>query len=150
MKLNLLICNLSKLTYGINCTSLPNVDIIKTPSFISAVGVGKYPCAITWPGYFAFSDPEAKALADFIMENNVGKWKLYLTLHSYSQLWMTPWGYTQQLPQDYDKMVRSCIVFRGYSNKSCMRKHSQALDLLLSLVGIRLGPILLLSVRYYC
>ncbi len=81
--------------------------------FVLAVGVGRQPCAITWPGYFAFSDPEAKALADFIMENNVEKWKLYLTLHSYSQLWMTPWGYTRQLPQDYDKMVRSCIVLRG-------------------------------------
>uniref|UniRef100_A0A0P4VSV2 Peptidase M14 domain-containing protein n=1 Tax=Scylla olivacea TaxID=85551 RepID=A0A0P4VSV2_SCYOL len=29
------------------------------------------------------------------------KIKVYLTFHSYSQLWMYPWGYTSALPDDW-------------------------------------------------
>ena len=30
-----------------------------------------------------------------------GKWELFLTLHSFGQYWMLPWGYTLTLPSDY-------------------------------------------------
>ena len=38
---------------------------------------------------------------------------LYITLHSYGQYWLTPWGYTYRLPADYRQMVRrssSCLT----------------------------------------
>ena len=30
---------------------------------------------------------------------------VYLSLHSYGQYWLTPWGFTYQVPVDYDEMV---------------------------------------------
>jgi len=32
--------------------------------------------------------------------------KLYIALHSYSQLWLIPWGYTKEHPADYNDLVR--------------------------------------------
>lgn len=31
--------------------------------------------------------------------------KAFLTMHSYSQLWLTPWGYTTDVPNDYADLV---------------------------------------------
>ena len=73
--------------------------------FLKAVGVGDNPCDNAWPGYFAFSDPEARALANFVNNTNGGNWKVFFTMHSYSQLWMLPYGYTGERVEDYDKLV---------------------------------------------
>lgn len=35
--------------------------------------------------------------------------KSYLTFHSYSQLWMYPWGYTSDLPADWVDLVRGSL-----------------------------------------
>ena len=72
----------------------------------SAVGVSGNPCADTWPGDNAHSEPESKAVADYIMNHtpNAG-WKVFLTMHSYSQLWMAPWGYSEEVPSNYENMV---------------------------------------------
>lgn len=32
---------------------------------------------------------------------------MYLSLHSYSQLFLTPWGWTKELPKDYPDMERA-------------------------------------------
>lgn len=34
----------------------------------------------------------------------------YMDVHAYSQLWMTPWGYTQTYPKDYAEMVGFRII----------------------------------------
>jgi len=34
---------------------------------------------------------------------------VYLTFHTYSQLWLTPWGYTEVLPDDYDDLEALAI-----------------------------------------
>ncbi len=73
--------------------------------FRLAVGVGDNPCDLTWPGYFAFSDPEAQALADFVSYTNNGNWTVFFTMHSYSQIWMLPYGYTGEQIEDYEKLV---------------------------------------------
>lgn len=31
---------------------------------------------------------------------------MYLSLHSYSQLFLTPWGWTKDLPKEYPDMER--------------------------------------------
>ena len=74
-------------------------------SILKAVGTGDSPCSDIWPGYFAFSDPEALHLANFLLSTNEGRWKLFFTMHSYSQLWMAPYGYTTEPVVDYDKLV---------------------------------------------
>lgn len=45
-----------------------------------------------------------RVVADQIkkLEDNI---KVYLSFHSYSQLWMYPWGYTSDLPDDWEELV---------------------------------------------
>merc|ERR1719270_1246412 len=31
--------------------------------------------------------------------------KIYLTLHSYGQYWLTPWGFTYRTPHDFTEMM---------------------------------------------
>lgn len=58
------------------------------------------PCAEDYPGPKAFSEKETQAVADYLIKNK-GKVHVYISLHSYSQLWMYPWGYTSE-PSDRD------------------------------------------------
>lgn len=55
-----------------------------------------------------FSEIEIKGVADFISKNN-NSIVSYLNFHSYSQLWMTPWGYTTKKPKDFELQVNFLI-----------------------------------------
>jgi len=61
------------------------------------------PCTDDYTGPWAFSEPETKAMADFILTRK-DQIKIYLTLHSYSQMWLVPWGYKNEKPKDYYNM----------------------------------------------
>jgi len=69
------------------------------------IGASSNPCSETFAGPTPYSEPEAKAVADYVMTLN-GSWELFITLHTYGQLWMTPWGYTKELPNDYNELAR--------------------------------------------
>ncbi|KAJ9590885.1 hypothetical protein L9F63_016090, partial [Diploptera punctata] len=65
---------------------------------------GEYdPCRQTYPGPNAFSEPETKNLANFVMSiaNNI---QVYLSLHSYSQLLMFPYAYTHDHTPNHDEL----------------------------------------------
>jgi murein tripeptide amidase MpaA len=66
-------------------------------------GTSSYPCSDTYPGEYAFSEIEAKSLAN-LMHNLQPK--IYFSIHAFSQLWLLPWGYTYSLPPDYTEMLR--------------------------------------------
>jgi len=55
----------------------------------------------SYAGPEAFSEVEVQAQSNFIYANK-DTIKAYINFHSYGQLWMTPWGYTTDLPPDYD------------------------------------------------
>lgn len=38
----------------------------------------------------------------------------YLTYHSYGQYLFTPWGYTSDLPDDYNELVRELWLVENY------------------------------------
>ncbi|GFY41751.1 carboxypeptidase A2 [Trichonephila inaurata madagascariensis] len=67
-------------------------------------GSSSSPCSETYAGFTAFSEPETKAISDYIFPQKE-KFVAYLAVHSYSQLWLTPWGWTSELPEDYDQQV---------------------------------------------
>ncbi|KFM73828.1 Carboxypeptidase A2, partial [Stegodyphus mimosarum] len=67
-------------------------------------GSSSSPCSETYAGSRAFSEPETKAISDFLSQRKEN-FIAYLAVHSYSQLWLTPWGWTSDLPDDYDQMV---------------------------------------------
>ncbi|XP_006609655.1 carboxypeptidase B-like [Apis dorsata] len=67
-------------------------------------GTSLDPCHETYAGPRAFSEPETKAMADYILANKKDI-RIYLTLHSYSQMWLVPWGYTYSKPSDYTELM---------------------------------------------
>jgi len=69
-------------------------------------GGSNNPCAETYWGREAFSGPETAALRDFLEDiEDEGRLISYFDIHSYSALWMSPWGYTcQSFPPDYTLM----------------------------------------------
>ncbi|XP_074598066.1 carboxypeptidase B-like [Brevipalpus obovatus] len=67
-------------------------------------GSSNNPCSDIYAGEKAFSEPETIAIRDYILKE--APWDVYLTLHSYSQLVLSPWGWTEDLPQDYLELYR--------------------------------------------
>ncbi|PSN48354.1 hypothetical protein C0J52_08084 [Blattella germanica] len=68
------------------------------------VGASDDPCHETYAGPRAFSEPETRAISDFIMDRK-DRIKLYLTMHAYSQMWLLPWGYTNKKAGDHEELM---------------------------------------------
>ncbi|XP_055840786.1 carboxypeptidase B-like [Episyrphus balteatus] len=69
-------------------------------------GASNYACAETYRGPKAFSEPETEALKK-VLESFEGNCKMYLSLHSYGNYLLYPWGYESTLPptwQDLDEI----------------------------------------------
>lgn len=66
-------------------------------------GASDYECSDIYAGPTPFSEPETSALRDLVLAN-VDSIKLYLTFHSYGQYLLYPWGYTSQLPDDWQEL----------------------------------------------
>ncbi|XP_036336959.1 carboxypeptidase B-like [Rhagoletis pomonella] len=64
------------------------------------VGASSYTCADTFKGKTAFSEPETQALRD-LMHTLTGRATFYLTLHSYGNYLLYPWGWTSDLPDTW-------------------------------------------------
>ena len=62
-------------------------------------GTSTNPCTETFEGPTANSEPCVQAVIAYL--SNQPNLKGYIDFHSYSQLWMTPWGYTETYPKDY-------------------------------------------------
>ncbi|XP_011312944.1 carboxypeptidase B [Fopius arisanus] len=61
------------------------------------IGASNNPCSDTYAGSKAFSEVETCALRNFMLANK-DTIKVYLTLHSYGQYLLHPWGWTSDLP----------------------------------------------------
>lgn len=60
----------------------------------NGIGSSSDPASYDYAGSSAFSEPEAKVLADFIMKNvDKENIRTYIALHSFSQLVMFPFGH---------------------------------------------------------
>ncbi|KAF9320371.1 hypothetical protein BG003_006358 [Podila horticola] len=62
-------------------------------------GSSSSPCADDYKGPSAFSSPEATNIAAYL--RSLPKVVSYIDFHSYSQLWMVPYGYTGTRPSNY-------------------------------------------------
>ncbi|XP_078679038.1 uncharacterized protein LOC144914754 [Branchiostoma floridae x Branchiostoma belcheri] len=65
-------------------------------------GASDNPCSDTYHGPTAFSEVETKSLSNWVLENGKDI-KAYLAVHSYSEMWMSPYGWTHDLPRDYEE-----------------------------------------------
>lgn len=73
------------------------------------VGASASPCADTYRGETAFSEPETRVIRDSLNQLK-GSCKFYLTLHSYGNYLLYPWGWTNKLPptwQDIDEVAQA-------------------------------------------
>ena len=61
------------------------------------------PCFNMYHGPHPFSEPEIKGVADFL--TTIKNLKGFIDFHSYGQLWMAPWGYKEDLPDDFEEQV---------------------------------------------
>ncbi|KAK2139154.1 hypothetical protein LSH36_1992g00007 [Paralvinella palmiformis] len=65
----------------------------------------KWGCSSNYRGSRPYSDPESRALVDFIKSSvRKGTWLLFITLHSKGQLVLSPWGYTSVKPAGYPQL----------------------------------------------
>ncbi|CAI2304572.1 unnamed protein product [Caenorhabditis sp. 36 PRJEB53466] len=64
------------------------VDLNRNFDFrFAEIGSSRYPCSEIYHGSSAFSEPESKAYSQFLLSLK-GRMEAYVTLHSYSQLWI--------------------------------------------------------------
>lgn len=57
----------------------------------NTVGVSSDPCSEIYPGPSAASEPEIRAIQQYVA---AGGFDIFLDSHAYSQMFLTPWGYT--------------------------------------------------------
>ncbi|XP_075413508.1 carboxypeptidase A5 [Tenrec ecaudatus] len=65
-------------------------------------GSSKNPCSETYRGPFAQSEPEVAAIVKFITTH--GKIKVLISIHSYSQMLMYPYGYTLEAVSNQEEL----------------------------------------------
>ncbi|XP_053672394.1 carboxypeptidase B-like [Anopheles nili] len=67
------------------------------------VGSSNTPCSETFHGEHSFSEPETRAIRDELLRLK-GRCKFYVSLHSYGEYLLYPWGWTSDLPVGWEKM----------------------------------------------
>jgi len=75
-------------------------------------GTSSNPCSAIYGGRAPFTEPETRAVAN-MMRIGMGRIKMYVSLHAYSQLILTPYGYTKRLPRGYAEIERVAIAARN-------------------------------------
>jgi murein tripeptide amidase MpaA len=66
-------------------------------------------CRGTYHGPEAFSEIENRNVRDFLISTK-DKLVFYNTVHSYGELILLPWGYTDEPPENYDEMEALAIL----------------------------------------
>ncbi|ROT80875.1 putative carboxypeptidase B-like protein [Penaeus vannamei] len=79
-------------------------------------GSSSNPCSDIYAGPTSFSEPETRAIRDFLL-------KVYLSIHAYSQMWMLPWGFSQERPENYNDMYEVALNATAALEKSYGTKY---------------------------
>jgi hypothetical protein len=73
----------------------------------NTTGSSSKKCTYDFCGSSAFSEPEARAIKLFLDENaNSARIQSYFSLHSFSQLYMFPFGFTTDHARNYDDLKK--------------------------------------------
>ena len=81
-------------------------DLSNTTLSFADIGGSLAPCEDVFAGTGPFSVPESRYLGDFLRSHG-NRIKLYLTLHSFGQYFLYPWGYSaHEYALDADDLVR--------------------------------------------
>lgn len=69
------------------------------------MGATDNPCDEIYAGPRAFSEPEARVVADFFIARK-NEIKIYLAFHSYGQYVLAPFGYTKEKANNYAQLMQ--------------------------------------------
>ncbi|RWS21750.1 carboxypeptidase B-like protein [Leptotrombidium deliense] len=87
----------NKKCVGVDLNRNFDVDFCKT-------GASKNACDQDYCGQYAFSERETQSMRDHIFHTlRTRKIEMYFAIHSFSQLWMFPFGFTYALPNRLDQ-----------------------------------------------
>lgn len=67
-------------------------------------GVSRNPCSDIWCGKSAFTEVESRAVRDVVMKHK-DQIKLALTVHAYSQMFLSTFGYGKRYPHDHQDQL---------------------------------------------
>ena len=67
-------------------------------------GASENPCSFIYQGSSAMSEKEVQNL-DRFLKSQLKRLAGFLDVHSYSQMWMIPWGFAKENIKDYDELV---------------------------------------------
>ncbi|CAH3148707.1 unnamed protein product, partial [Pocillopora meandrina] len=68
-------------------------------------GASENPCSFIYQGSSAMSEKEVQNL-DRFLKSQLKRLAGFLDVHSYSQMWMIPWGFAKENIKDYDELMR--------------------------------------------
>lgn len=71
---------------------------------LTEAGASSNPCSETYAGPKAFSEPETQSMAAYLFSKR-SQVKVYVSFHAYSQMWLTPWGYTSNVPSNFNDLI---------------------------------------------
>lgn len=81
-------------------------------------GASANPCDEVYQGSTAFSEPESRAIRDFLWAHQ-NEIEAVITMHTYSQLWIHPFGHERGVyPPDVDDLVNFYFQFFKSVSKS--------------------------------
>ncbi|VDM39618.1 unnamed protein product [Toxocara canis] len=81
-------------------------------------GANRSPCSNIYAGASPFSEVEVAGIRDFITWQ-IPDLKIYVSLHSYGQLFLAPWGYTNDKPDNYyDQKTAAKFAVEAIKNKT--------------------------------
>eukprot|EP00111_Clytia_hemisphaerica_P008789 TCONS_00025703-protein len=72
-------------------------------------GAPKTPCFTMYAGPKPFSENESKALVNFLTDNK-DEVIAYISLHTFGQKWMTPFGHSKEKPTNLNEMERVALL----------------------------------------
>ena len=81
------------------------IYILSLSLFLSQARASCYQCDTQYRGPFPQSENESQAIVAAIQALNQSI-RAYITVHSYSQMWLTRWGYSNDETEDYDEQVK--------------------------------------------
>uniref|UniRef100_A0A9J2PMH2 Peptidase M14 carboxypeptidase A domain-containing protein n=1 Tax=Ascaris lumbricoides TaxID=6252 RepID=A0A9J2PMH2_ASCLU len=81
-------------------------------------GANRSPCSNIYAGASPFSEVEVAGIRDFITWQ-IPDLKIYVSLHSYGQLFLAPWGYTSDKPDNYyDQKMAAKFAVEAIKNRT--------------------------------
>ncbi|KRY32441.1 Carboxypeptidase A2 [Trichinella spiralis] len=91
-------------------STAPDVDLNRNFDFYwGGAGSSNFPCEDTYGGKESFSEPESRAIRDFVWQRRK-EIRAFITIHTYSQLWIHPYSHKRKsYPSDLADLRETAI-----------------------------------------